>query len=165
MTGKIKILWKEAPISECVFCCDYFLQNLKLFLKRYIFRGNPIERPLKLCCRFFNSTCRSEFKSFFDQKQPSKSVLRKRCSENMQHIYKRTPMLKSHFVMGVLAYVCYISLGHFFLRTPLECCFCSLLMTSIFVIIAGIFCHYFKCNYLKPQIYFAAFLLHFWNLH
>ena len=125
MTGKIKILWKEAPISECVFCCDYFLQNLKLFLKRYIFRGNPIERPLKLCCRFFNSTCRSEFKSFFDQKQPSKSVLRKRCSENMQHIYKRTPMLKSHFVMGVLAYVCYISLGHFFLRTPLECCFCS----------------------------------------
>ena len=28
------------------------------------------------------------------QKQPSRGVLRKRCSENMQQIYRRTPMLK-----------------------------------------------------------------------
>ena len=48
------------------------------------------------------------------QKQPSRGVLKKRCSENMQQIYTRTPMLKcdlqlcfatllkSHFGMGVL---------------------------------------------------------------
>ena len=34
-----------------------------------------------------------------------RGVLRKRCSENMQQIYRRTPkatLLKSHFGMGVL---------------------------------------------------------------
>ena len=44
------------------------------------------------------------------QKQPSRGVLGKRCSENMQQIYSRTPMpkcdflkslLKSYFGMGV----------------------------------------------------------------
>ena len=38
--------------------------------------------------------------SFYIQKRPSRGVLRKRCSENMQQIY-RTPMPK-HFRMGVL---------------------------------------------------------------
>ena len=49
------------------------------------------------------------------QKHPSRGALRKRCSEKMQEIYRRTPMpkcdfskvafatlLKSHFGMGVL---------------------------------------------------------------
>ena len=48
------------------------------------------------------------------QKQPSRGVLKKRCSEKMQQIYSRTPMpkchfnkvakqlLKSHFSMSVL---------------------------------------------------------------
>ena len=31
------------------------------------------------------------------QKWPSRGFLRKRCSENMQHIYRRTPMPKCHF--------------------------------------------------------------------
>ena len=31
------------------------------------------------------------------QKQPSRDVLRKRCSENMQQIYRRTPMPKCYF--------------------------------------------------------------------
>ena len=31
------------------------------------------------------------------QKQPSRGVLRKRCSENMLQIYRRTPMLKYDF--------------------------------------------------------------------
>ena len=30
-------------------------------------------------------------------KQPSRGVLRKRCSETLQQIYKRTPMLKCDF--------------------------------------------------------------------
>ena len=32
-----------------------------------------------------------------DQKQPFRGVLSKRCSENMQQIYRRTPMLKCDF--------------------------------------------------------------------
>ena len=32
-----------------------------------------------------------------NMKQPSRGVLRKRCSENMQRIYKRTPMSKCDF--------------------------------------------------------------------
>ena len=32
-----------------------------------------------------------------EQKQPSRDVLRKRCSENMQQIYRRTPMPKCDF--------------------------------------------------------------------
>ena len=31
------------------------------------------------------------------QKQPFRGVLKKRCSENMQQIYRRTPMLKYDF--------------------------------------------------------------------
>ena len=50
-----------------------------------------------------------------DQKEPSRGVLQKRCSENMQQIYRRTAipkcdfkkvakatLFKSHFGMGVL---------------------------------------------------------------
>ena len=39
--------------------------------------------------------CVSDFTA--DQKQPSRGVLRKRYSENMQHISKRTPMPKRNF--------------------------------------------------------------------
>ena len=53
----------------------------------------------------------------------------KRCSENMQQIYRRTPMAKSNFKkialqfnMGVLKICCIFS-GHPCLGTPLEGCF------------------------------------------
>ena len=36
-------------------------------------------------------------KCFGEPKQPSRGVHRKRCSENMQHIYKITPMPKWDF--------------------------------------------------------------------
>ena len=61
------------------------------------------------------------------QKPPFRGVLRKRCSENMQQIYKRTPMpkcdfsatlLKSHFSMGVLHIFRTPFLNN--LRTPLK---------------------------------------------
>ena len=63
-------------------------------------------------------------KKDFDMKQPSRGVLGKRFSENMQQIYRRTPMpkcdfntvaatlLKSHFGMGVLLQICCISSEH-----------------------------------------------------
>ena len=33
----------------------------------------------------------------FRQKQPPRGVIRKRCSENMQQIYRKTPMPKCDF--------------------------------------------------------------------
>ena len=58
--------------------------------------------------------------SYF-QKQPSKSVLRKRCSENMQQTYRRTLMLKCDFKATFLnhtsAGVFSCNLLHIF-RTP-----------------------------------------------
>ena len=51
------------------------------------------------------------------QKQPPGGVPRKRCSENMQQIYRRTPM------PSVLLLICCIFSEHLFVRTPLGGCF------------------------------------------
>ena len=54
------------------------------------------------------------------QKQPSKGVLRKRCSENIQQIYRRTPMSKCDFNKFALQFAlgCFpVNLLHIF-RTP-----------------------------------------------
>ena len=79
------------------------------------------------------------------QKQPYRSILRKRCSENMQQIYRRTPMpkcnfigscfatlltmifcfatlLNLHFGMRFLLQICSIFSKHLFLRAPLKGC-------------------------------------------
>ena len=62
------------------------------------------------------------------QKQPSRGVLRKSCSRNMQQIYRGTPMvkcdsikflatlLKLHFGVGVLLYICCIFSEQIFTR-------------------------------------------------
>ena len=74
------------------------------------------------------------------QKQPSRGVLRKRCSENMQQIYRRTSMSKCelnklHFGMGALLYIksatCIFS-EHIFLGTPLDGRFWYRLFSTIF---------------------------------
>ena len=54
------------------------------------------------------------------QKQPSRGAVRKRCSKNMQQIYRKTPMLKlqSNFIEITLRYGCSpVNLLHI-LRTP-----------------------------------------------
>ena len=62
------------------------------------------------------------------QKQPSRGALRRRCSENMQQIYKRTSMSKCNFNKIALRYgwspvnLLHIS-EHLFLRTRLDGCF------------------------------------------
>ena len=88
---------------------DVFLNIVELLLLLYY--TSMIQAKL-LCCslflRFFSHlicTIRTSRPEVF-------GVLRKRCSENMQHIYRRIPMpkcdlnywnlLKSHFGMGVL---------------------------------------------------------------
>ena len=65
-------------------------------------------------------------KKFSDiQKQPSGSILKKRCSENMPQTYRRTRMpkcdfnkvvhLKLHYGMGVVLYICVIFSEHLFI--------------------------------------------------
>ena len=68
------------------------------------------------------------------KKQPSRGVLKKRCSENMQHIYKRTPMPKCDFNKAALQlywnrdstwvfsckFAAYFHMLHLFLKIPLE---------------------------------------------
>ena len=75
-----------------LFC----LLNLNLRQRTNV-NQKPVEMPTKLNLhktffwrleRHINMLC-----TF--QKQPSRDVLRKRCSENMQQIYMRTPMPKS----------------------------------------------------------------------
>ena len=70
------------------------------------------------------------------QKHPPRDVLSKTYSENLQQIYRRTPMpkcdlLKLHFGMGVLLQICCIFSEHLFLRTPLDGCFCSSLSVVV----------------------------------
>ena len=44
------------------------------------------------------------------QKQPPRCVLKKNCSENMQQIYRRTPMLKCVFNQGIPLGGCFLIL-------------------------------------------------------
>ena len=80
-----------------------------------------------------------------NQKQPSRGILRKRCSENIQQIYRRTPMPKCDFNkvlglvhwcfgIGALLSVCCIFSEHIFLRTPLDGCFWILYFASIYFV-------------------------------
>ena len=63
--------------------------------------------------------------------QPPGGVLRKKCSENKQQIYWRTPLpnkatlSKSHFGMSVLLQICFIFSEYLFLKTPFGGCFCD----------------------------------------
>ena len=77
--------------------CTWFSIN------KYLFKQNL------LCWKFDDVLLRLEKKSenlmqinsrYFSkmQKQPARCVPRKRCSENMQQIYKRTPMPKRDFI-------------------------------------------------------------------
>ena len=73
------------------------------------------------------------------QKQPSRGLLRIRSSENIQQVYRRTPMLKCfatllkpHFGMCFLLSICSVVSDQLFLRTPLEGCLkMVLLMKSV----------------------------------
>ena len=64
------------------------------------------------------------------------ATLTKRSFENMQQIYRRTPMpncdfnkVALHFGMGVL--ICCIFSEHLFLRTPLGSCFYIQVLTIL----------------------------------
>ena len=93
------------------------LQNLKLDITPVWKKNNPLDktnyRPisaLPVVSKMFEKINQEQINDFIIsflspylcaytqyaliQKQPSKGVLKKRCSENMQQIYRRTPMPK-----------------------------------------------------------------------
>ena len=110
---------------------------LQVFILNFIFfigfRGKMFHiRTVKI---WFISPLKNDQNSTV-QKQPPKGVLKKKCPENMQQIYRRTPMpkfdfnkvalqrtlqrtLKSQFGMIVLLQICCIFSGYLFLGTPL----------------------------------------------
>ena len=61
--------------------------------------------------KVFIKICLKAIRDTFLQKQPLRGVLRKTCSENMQQIYRRTPISKCDFNK--------VALQHLLLRTPL----------------------------------------------
>ena len=75
------------------------------------------------------STKKNEVRKWYNdlKKQPSKAVLKKRCSENLQQSYRSTPM-QSNFIDITLRHGCSpVNLlrfaEHLFLRTALDSCF------------------------------------------
>ena len=121
---------KLRSIRLSYFCTFSFHLNSTLIPKTVITNINSCP------CRIKNIVSIS-----WDQKQPSRGVLGKRCSENMQQIYRRTPMPKydfnkvakqSNFIEITFRHGCSpVNLLHIFrylfLETPLDCCFCEML--------------------------------------
>ena len=99
--------WKQTPMEKknfamknSLFCIlfDLILENVNAF---------AFSEVVAIYLLGHNSS----------QKQTSKSVLSKRCSENMQQINRITPMPKCDFNKVAFS-------EHFFLGTPLDGCFC-----------------------------------------
>ena len=94
--------------------CYYCLKSI--FIWFYVLLHNLIVLGLNLILNRLRQI-------FTVQKQPSRGVLKQRCSENMQQIYRRTPMPKCYFnkvatVLKSLRHVCSpVNLLHI-LRTP-----------------------------------------------
>ena len=102
----------------------YTGQKMKFFIKAFFSKCNQISSFFRIWSHLLNKSLiktsvfvqcqilsKSQSRKYVIQKQPSRGVSRKTCSENMQQIYRRTSMpkcdfkttlLKSHFGMDVL---------------------------------------------------------------
>ena len=85
------ILFSEIIAQKREFSIFWFQKNLK-----------GVSRDIFICWIFFSSGINVSNSIIADyvcqmHKQPSRSVLEKRSSENMQQIYRITPMLKCDF--------------------------------------------------------------------
>ena len=99
---------KATNVSEIID-----IKNLKVKVNNYVTKLSIIEiekkkfidRPPKLRCAIqtpkFKTTVNIQEDTVicesYLQKQPFRCVLKRRCSENMQEIYRRTPMPKCNF--------------------------------------------------------------------
>ena len=98
-----------------LWCFQLFLSCLPGFSLKF---GTFLVEFLFICYLLCSKYCRSN-----NQKQPSRGVLQKRCSEKMQKIYRRTckaTLLKSHFYNGCSAVNLQHILEHFFVKAPLD---------------------------------------------
>ena len=80
---------------------------------------------------FYLGVTESHTRTYFFQKQPPRSVFRRRCSENMQQIYRTIPIPKwlCNFIEIVLRHGCSpVNLLHIFRRTFLKNTFGRLLL-------------------------------------
>ena len=84
----LKINFQNFHVRERVFYRICFHASLILLLS---ITSAKTRRKMQL-----NRLQTANIKLFF-QKQPSSGVLRKRCSENMRQIYRRTPMPRCDF--------------------------------------------------------------------
>ena len=111
------------------FCLDFLVMQKNLI------------RKIRLNTRFKTTW---ETKNYKTQKQPPRGIPRKRCSEDMQQIYRRTPMLKCDFNKvasqiywnrtSTWVLSCKFAaqfLEQLFLRTPLGCCFWKHILPNI----------------------------------
>ena len=69
----------------------------KIFFQLCVFHLNLLNNLFQLFVAVINAYFFVYKITGYFQQQPSRSVLRKKCSENMQQIYKRIPMLKCDF--------------------------------------------------------------------
>ena len=87
MSNRADHYWDFCPLSTALTKLEYLLP-LKKDQSETVFFGCSFRIfnsfNLKSVCSISVSFCSS-------QKQPLRGVLRKRCSENMQQIYRRTP--------------------------------------------------------------------------
>ena len=66
----------------------------------------PEQKKIKFSSENIKYDTRNYAISINDQKQPSRGVLKKRCCENMQQIYRRTPLPKCNFIEISLRHWC-----------------------------------------------------------
>ena len=68
------------------------------FVSEHVFLHKHISETIHCSMsRYFQDVSRKCFHKFSLQKQPFRGILRKRCSENTQQIYRRTPMSNCDF--------------------------------------------------------------------
>ena len=80
--------------SHCIVNC-FLARTPPKFSLNY---GTNFRKTFTYTWISVNIVVRKNFsKAWKNKKQPSRGALRKRCSENMQHIYRRTPIPKCDF--------------------------------------------------------------------
>ena len=101
------------------------------------------------------------FRSFKIQKQPSRGVLRKRCPENMQEIYRRTPMSKCDFSKVALQFrhgCSPVNLLHIFRTSFLKNTSGGLLLKILLTHFGRVFSSSYKniptANFIKTSLWF-----------
>ena len=139
---------------------------MNIFCLSFSFRGMKIDSFPFLSLASISVQLESALNSLY-QRQPSRGVLRKMCSENVQQIYRITPMpkcdlLNLHLNMGVLllitwlSEICLMSLVALFWNFQLlwshsKNIWMSALVTIIITFELLIINYYYNYNYKKSQ--------------